>query len=205
MNKFYFFFFILLTLIVVSTALSTDNEPSVHTFEKRNNDCPLKKRDVLSKRTNVERCSCTMAQTIFTPDKKYKVKGFMFFAQDECGSTRIAGLFSRGFENISRNESKDIKILIVDQCGRLLYDITEGLNVKFTGKGDSEPFSHKFHEINLDCNDNGILFPQVGKSKVRKRNCSKFNKRGSCSGGNVQLQDSKGGDYSQRECITRTG
>jgi len=76
------------------------------------------------------------------------------------------------------------------------------LDVHFTGEGDSDYFAHTFDEINLDCDDDGILFPQVGKSKVNKRHCYKYAKRGPCTGGNGVRISGKGKRYS-RTCLRR--
>ncbi|CAI2189915.1 8957_t:CDS:2 [Funneliformis geosporum] len=80
---------------------------------------------------------------------------------DECGSTTITGIFSRGFEIF--NETSDIKFKIVDSCNRTLYDLTDGLNVEFNCDSSTDPFRHTFYEINLDCFEDGIIFPPVGK------------------------------------------
>jgi len=166
MNKLHLTFFVLSLLIAVSAALSIDHEPSVHSYVKRNN-CPFVKRDILSKR-NVKKCHCTLARSIFVPKKTGPIKGLVIYAQDECGSTTITGLFSRGFKNV-----KSVKVFIVDSCDRILYNVTKELDITPTNYGDTEPFSHKFDEINLDCGNDGILFPQTGKSPLNKRNCKR--------------------------------
>ncbi|CAG8457729.1 3632_t:CDS:1 [Funneliformis mosseae] len=172
MTKFYFNIFVLLIFFTaVSTALTTRNDLSVHKIEKRTTCAYNSKRNVLIERNEDKQCSCSLAESIFSN----KLKGFFFFAQDECGSTTIAGLFSSGFEVF--NSTENITFEIVDSCNRTLYDITYGLNVQFNDDGSTDPFRYTFDEINLDCDDDGILFPQVGKSHYNKRTCDGLRRR----------------------------
>jgi len=147
MKKFYLNLFVLLTLIAVLAA----------TFDKQKNNCHFYKRNALNKRTKAKKCSCTLAEAIFIPKVNGVLKGLIVFAQDEYGHTTITGLFSKGFKDLTDDICKTIKFEIIDDCDNVIYDITKGLNVQFTGDGDTEPFRHRFHDINLDCNDNDIL------------------------------------------------
>ncbi|CAI2170968.1 10770_t:CDS:1 [Funneliformis geosporum] len=172
MTKFYFNIFVLLVFFTaVSTALTTRNDLSIHKLEKRTT-CPYNsKRSVLIERNEDKQCSCSMAEAIFSN----KLQGLFFFAQDECGSTTIAGLFSSGFEVF--NSTSNITFEIIDSCNRTLYDLTDGLNVQFNYNGSTKPFRYTFDEINLDCDKDGILFPQVGKSHYNKRTCDSLRRR----------------------------
>ncbi|CAG8749965.1 11660_t:CDS:1, partial [Funneliformis mosseae] len=119
--------------------------------------------NILSKRNEDKVCKCTIAESTFSSS----FSGFSFFSQDECGRTTIAGMFSRGFEIF--NSTNDIRFEIVDSCNRTLHDLTDGLNVQFNNDGSTDPFIHTFDQINLDCFEDGILFPQVAKNS--KRSC----------------------------------
>ncbi|CAI2181867.1 2728_t:CDS:1 [Funneliformis geosporum] len=171
-------FFILFMLVVSTTAMSIKDD--IVNLEKRTL-CSNSKRNILSKR-NDEVCKCTIAESVFSTE----FRGFSFYSQDECGQTTIAGMFSRGFETL--NDTSDIYFQIVDSCDRLLYDLTEGLNVQINNDGSTDPFLYTFSEINLDCFDDGILFPQVGKNS--KRNCN-LNRR---QDGNNAMAVKKGTD-----------
>ncbi|CAI2176847.1 3464_t:CDS:1 [Funneliformis geosporum] len=169
MAKFQFtIFVVLLTFVAVTTAISINNEPI--NLEKRTKTCPsVSKRNTLNKRYEDTICKCSLAESIFSSS----IKGLFFFSQDECGSTTISGMFSHGFEVFN---TSCITFEIVDSYNRTLYDLTDGLNVQFNNDGSTDPFAHTFHEINLDCFENGILFPQVGKNSKRQETGDSGNK-----------------------------
>ncbi|CAI2164555.1 3717_t:CDS:1 [Funneliformis geosporum] len=158
--------FVVLSLMSVAASALSIYDDQVGHFEKRTDDvyvCPEIARNVLSKRNNVEQCQTTIAEAIFQD----VFEGFFFFAQDECGSTTIVGMFSHGFE-IFNNDTSDVKFQILDSCNRTIYDLTDELNVQINNDGSTDPFSYTFEEINLDCYDDGILFPT---DSLSKRNC----------------------------------
>ncbi len=151
---------VLLTLIVVSAILPSDAKPLVQN---------LFKRSVLDKRTDVEKCPCTLARSLFDSGvSEGPAKGLVIFAQDECGSTTITGLFSKGFEDTS----KDYIFKIVDKCGDVIYDLTQGLCVELNNEGGTKFFSHKFDDINLNCNSDGILNRGSAKKIYKRQNTS---------------------------------
>src|SRR5688500_11173978 len=90
---------VLLFLVTVS-ALPTDVEPLVHTFDKRN-----------------KKCACTVANADFFDGP---VKGLVTFVQDEYGSTTVTGIFSKGFED----KHAKYKFKLVDDCDNELHDLT---------------------------------------------------------------------------------
>ncbi|CAG8566046.1 6734_t:CDS:1 [Funneliformis caledonium] len=163
-------FVICFILVTVTTAISIKAETV--NLEKRTVTCPYNsKRNILSKRNEDKVCKCTIAESTFSSS----FSGFSFYSQDECGRTTIAGMFSRGFEIF--NSTDDIRFEIVDSCNRTLHDLTDGLNVQFNNDGSTDPFIHTFDEINLDCFEDGILFPQIGKNN--KRSCDGNQRRDS--------------------------
>src|SRR6266498_4127447 len=158
---------ILLACILLSLITTLEALPSV---EKRTNTCKYK-RNVLGKRTNVKKCPCTLAETVFDD----AVKGIVVYAQDECGSTTITGQFSKGFEDPSKNYT----FLIVDKCGYVIRDLTHDLAVPFSGDGGSKAFNTKIYDLNLNCDENGILNKQPYSTYSNKRTCNthKYSKR----------------------------
>ncbi|CAG8527304.1 6539_t:CDS:1 [Funneliformis mosseae] len=153
-------FTIFVVLFIFIAAISIKAETVE--LEKRTDSSPNNsKRNELSKRNEDKVCKCTIAEAIF--DSSFK--GLFFFSQDECGSTTIAGMFSRGFETLDSTD--DISFEIVDNSNRTLHDLTDGLNVQFCDDGSTKPFTHTFPEINLDCNKDGIFVPEVGKYSKR--------------------------------------
>ncbi|CAG8743232.1 5176_t:CDS:1, partial [Funneliformis caledonium] len=158
----------LFAFIAFTTAISIKDE-SIK-LEKRNSCSSNSKRNLLGKRNEEDKsCPCTIAESIFYTE----FRGFTFYSQDECGSTTIAGMFSRGFETL--NSTNNITFEIVDSCNRTLYDLTEGLNVQINDDGSTDPYLYTFDEITLDCFEDGILFPQVGK--YSKRTCGSNQRR----------------------------
>ncbi|CAG8502758.1 7771_t:CDS:1 [Funneliformis mosseae] len=157
--------FILLSIIAVSSALPSHNDQ----LEKRTYPC-LHKRNVLGKRTEERRCPCALAESIFDGTSG-PVKGLMVYAQDECGSTTITGLFSSGFEDTTKNYT----FSIVDFCGKVIRDLTDDLNIEFS-EGGSKAFKSKV-DFNLNCDKEGILFTENSKPGLNKRTCNAFSKR----------------------------
>ncbi|GES92177.1 hypothetical protein GLOIN_2v1520614 [Rhizophagus clarus] len=106
--------------------------------------------DLFYKRNN---CQCTTAFADFdSSSSSGPFRGFVAFGQDENGSTTIFGAFNRGF-----NTNCTYQFLIEDEHDNILYDVTDGLDVQLTDDGGTDAFSHKFSDINLDCQSNGIL------------------------------------------------
>ncbi|GBB97457.1 hypothetical protein RclHR1_00030015 [Rhizophagus clarus] len=134
MNKLTFFVHVLLFLITVSAALPA-NDKLADIFYKRNN------------------CQCTTAFAYFdSSPSSGPFRGFVAFSQDETGSTTIFGAFTLGFDPKCTYD-----FTIDNKHGDVEYNITRGLDVQVTGDGGTEAFSHKFTDINLDCNSNGLL------------------------------------------------
>ncbi|GBC09467.1 hypothetical protein RclHR1_00890003 [Rhizophagus clarus] len=106
--------------------------------------------DLFYKRNN---CQCITAFSDFdSSPSSGPFRGFVAFGQDDNGSTTIFGAFNRGFDPNCTYE-----FLIEDGHNRVLYNITEGLNVQITNDGGTKAFTHKFNNINLNCHSNGIL------------------------------------------------
>ncbi|UZO25649.1 uncharacterized protein OCT59_017913 [Rhizophagus irregularis] len=113
--------------------------------------------DLFYKRTN---CKCETAFSSFdSSSSSGPFRGFVAFGQDESGSTTIFGAFNRGF-----NPDCFYEFLIENEHGKVLYNVTRGLNVQVKSDGSTEAFTHKFKNINLDCHSNGIL---LGGSNMR--------------------------------------
>ncbi|CAI2176825.1 6753_t:CDS:2 [Funneliformis geosporum] len=157
---------ITLIALVYKSALPSQNSQ----LDKRTNHC-LHKRDVLGKRTNTRVCSCALAESVFDGTSG-PVNGIIIYAQDECGSTTITGLFSSGFEDTSQNYT----FKIVDNCGKVLRDVTKDLNIQFS-EGGSKAFKSKVDDINLNCAKDGILLTKNSRSGLTKRTCDTFSKR----------------------------
>ena len=160
--------FILLSLVAVSTPLPTDDETALN----KRTSC-LYKRNVLGKRTNVKKCPCALAESVFDPDysddyqvSEGPVKGLVVFSQDECGSTTVTGFFSKGFEDKNSNYT----FQIVNDCGEVIRDLTKGLNVSLSNDDGTKAFTNKFDDFNLNCDNEGILY---APNKLPKRNCYK--------------------------------
>ncbi|CAB4398747.1 hypothetical protein RhiirA1_443768 [Rhizophagus irregularis] len=130
-----------LTLITVSAAMPA-NDKLADLFYKRNN------------------CKCETAFSSFdSSSSSGPFRGFVSFGQDESGSTTIFGAFNRGF-----NPDCFYEFLIENENGKVLYNVTRGLNVQIKSDGSTEAFTHKFKNINLNCHSNGIL---LGGSNMR--------------------------------------
>ncbi|CAG8508779.1 4017_t:CDS:1 [Gigaspora rosea] len=115
--------------------------------EKEKKSCPNKKHSPLETRTHDKICPCTLATSKF----KGKVNGVIVYAQDECGTTTVVGFFGNGFKKDKKYEFK-----ITDDCGKVLRDMTDDLNVTFVD-GGTEPFSAKLYDVNLNCDKHGVL------------------------------------------------
>jgi len=154
----------LLFLIAVSSASLSDT--SDDGLEKRNNGCSQSsyKRNVLGKRNNVKRCPCTLASSTF----EGKATGFVIYSQDECGSTTITGFFSKGLDDPQQN---NYTFAIADDCGNITNKLGT-LDATFVD-GGTKPFAQKFDNINLDCDQNGILLQKSAKSYKRNNVCKK--------------------------------
>jgi len=162
----YTIFFVLFALLIA--------EPTVQTFSKRNN-CPFDKRnDVLGRRTNFKKCSCSVARSVFDGQlSEGPMRGFVMYGQDECGHTTISGIYFVGFIKGHKYD-----FLLVDGCGNTLHDITNDLDVQLNNSGGTKPFAHKFTNINLDCDDNGLLNIKTNKkTPLNKRTCKRISKR----------------------------
>src|ERR1044071_1282471 len=100
-------FLSLFFFVTVSVALPTD-DVLVHALDKRNNKV----------------CPCAFAVADFNGvNSAGPARGLVSFAQDETGSTTVAGIFSQGFE-----KEGAITFKLVDDCGVLLHDLSQGLN-----------------------------------------------------------------------------
>ncbi|RGB30725.1 hypothetical protein C1646_744765 [Rhizophagus diaphanus] len=120
--------------------------------------------DLFYKRTN---CKCETAFSNFdSSSSSGPFRGFVGFGQDESGSTTIFGAFNRGFDPNCFYE-----FLIENEHGKVLYNVTRGLNVQIKNDGGTEAFTHKFKNINLNCHNNGILLggSNMRDSKLRTR------------------------------------
>ncbi|RHZ83230.1 hypothetical protein Glove_99g119 [Diversispora epigaea] len=123
-----------------------------------------KRSPELLKRTDYEKndtCPCTVATSTFNST----VIGEVVFAQDTCGSTLVTGLFSDGLVNPEKN---CYTFLVVNKCGKLLYNLTSVLDVKFRKNG-TFPFSTRLDDLNLNCDSNGVLLAESGKKRYIKR------------------------------------
>jgi hypothetical protein len=129
-------------------------------LEKRTNTCPQQyKRNVLGKRTNVEKCPCALASATFDDEK---VVGYVILAQDECGSTTVTGLFSKGLDDPQKN---NYTFAIADDCGQIVKDL--GTLGSTFANGGTKPFAQKFDNFNLNCDKSGIFF--LKSARLSKR------------------------------------
>ncbi|CAI2164242.1 7001_t:CDS:1 [Funneliformis geosporum] len=174
-----FLAYVLVNVIAVSAVSPIDDDlENDYALEKRNT-CVFKRNGVM-KRTMSKKCPFTLVNAIF--DTKWSktekvsdgpVKGLVVFAQDECGRTTVTGYFSHGFDS-----TKKYKFLIIDNCEDVVRDMTKGLNVKINHDGSVKAFSHTYDDMNLDCNEEGILMTEAESSKsLLKRNCKDLSKR----------------------------
>jgi len=169
----YVLFFIIVTTAFLSTttvSASSTAQNSPSKLKKRTNTCPYNKRS-LFKRTYEEppKCSCALAQAIFTG----QYTGLVVLSQNECGATRFVGQFFSGFQT-----GYNYTFKVIDKCGNLVEDITQDLNVQLDGKGGTSPFSAQIEDINLNCDNHGILSSTSSSpSSRRKRTCSGNTKR----------------------------
>ncbi|CAH1761726.1 7838_t:CDS:2 [Entrophospora sp. SA101] len=145
------------------SASSAQNSSSK--LKKRNNVCPYSKRSLLSKRN--EACPCAVARATFSN----KVTGFIFLSQNQCDSTTFVGQFSSGFR-----QGCDYSFLITDDCGNIIKNITQQLDVQFNNNGGSEAFHARIDDISINCDNNGILNSAQSFSSKRKRTCKKAGK-----------------------------
>ncbi|PKC02089.1 hypothetical protein RhiirA5_402538 [Rhizophagus irregularis] len=142
-------FLVLLFLITITLAFPNGSELLPKTFEKRN------------------QCNSALVNADFNTNifkRNPSVVGTVIFSQDECGSTEVVGIFSKGFDDTSATYG----LQIVDECRNVLFDFTEGLNIQPDGSGGTKSFRHKFDNVSIDCDSNGILTKKVHNSK---RNC----------------------------------
>jgi len=170
-----FLAYVTLFLITISAAFpstSTDNESLVNPLVKRN-----------------QQCHCSFAIANF---KSGRVRGVITFSQDERGHTEVAGIFKSGFED--KNATYGVQI--VDECHNVLFDLTKGLCVKLDNHGGTEAFRHKFDNMSVDCNSNGILTKKVHHSK---RNCNNNKLRKRLPNSARTTQNGQGTDYAGLE------
>ncbi|RIB13174.1 hypothetical protein C2G38_2041203 [Gigaspora rosea] len=71
--------------------------------------------------------------------------------QDICGETTIVILLKSGFK-----PGHHYDFLITDDCGKFLRNMTADLKAMFAGDGTT-PFKAKLDDINLNCDNNGVL------------------------------------------------
>ncbi|CAB4437947.1 unnamed protein product [Rhizophagus irregularis] len=113
---------------------------------------------------------------------------YVFFAQDENGHTEVAGIFNKGFDDT--NASYGMRI--IDECKNTLFDLTDGLNIKPNGRGGTKSFRHKFTNMSIDCDDNGILTKKIHHNK---RNCHSNKLRKRLPNGAEATQNGEGSGY----------
>ncbi|RHZ86005.1 hypothetical protein Glove_57g7 [Diversispora epigaea] len=108
-------------------------------------------------------CPCTVAKSTFNSSG---VIGEVVFAQNTRGSTIVTGLFSDGLVDPEKN---CYNFLIVDDCGKVLYNLTSALDVKYRKDG-TLPFSTtRLDDLNLNCNSDGVLLAVTYKKRYHKR------------------------------------
>ncbi|CAG8557381.1 2010_t:CDS:2 [Diversispora eburnea] len=136
----------------------------------------------LFKRDEKDTCPCTVATSSFCGPI---VWGEVVFAQDECGKTIATGLFSDGLVDPEKN---CYDYLIVDKCGKVLYNLTEAISPKYRKDGTWPFSSGRLSDLNLDCDKDGVLLAYCD-------NCTdtKYHKRQG-SGSSLQIQQN-GQDY----------
>ncbi|CAJ0752198.1 15832_t:CDS:10 [Entrophospora sp. SA101] len=152
----------------VSASSTAQNSPSK--LKKRTNTCPYNKRS-LFKRTSEppQQCSCALAQAVFTGT----FTGLVVLSQNECGSTRFVGQFSSGFQ-----AGHNYTFKVFDKCGNEVQDITQDLNVQINSNGGTAPFNAQVDDLNLNCDNHGILSStSTSPSSRRKRTCTGNTKR----------------------------
>jgi hypothetical protein len=154
----YFVLFILLSLITISSAFPSGNNK----IERRN------------------QCSCSFVTADFDSDG---VKGVVAFAQDESGHTEVTGIFSKGLSDTSAKYG----FKIVNECREELFDLSDALNIQADGSGGSHSFRHKFTDLNIDCDSNGILRKVIHNSK----------RNGNCSNNKLKKRTPNGGEFTQ--------
>ncbi|CAG8594256.1 11593_t:CDS:1 [Diversispora eburnea] len=123
-----------LSILTLSIILSAVAHPDIHEYNKR-----LPK--LLS-------CPCKVAKATFDSN----VFGQVIFAQDNSGGTLVTGFFSEGMHP----ERHAIQYYVKNSCGKLLYNMTSALNVKYRKNG-TYPFSVRLNDFNLNCNSKGVL------------------------------------------------
>ncbi|CAG8707873.1 20892_t:CDS:1, partial [Gigaspora rosea] len=94
-----------------------------------------------------ETCPCTFAVSEFNST----VVGIIIYSQDICGETTIVILLKSGFK-----PGHHYDFLITDDCGKFLRNMTADLKAMFAGDGTT-PFKAKLDDINLNCDNNGVL------------------------------------------------
>ncbi|KAF0388786.1 hypothetical protein F8M41_010991 [Gigaspora margarita] len=70
---------------------------------------------------------------------------------DVCGETTVVGLFKSSFK-----QGHHYDFLITNDCGKILHYMTADQKVMFAGNGTT-PFKAKLYDINLNCDNNGVL------------------------------------------------
>lgn len=149
-------FIFTLSIVILSIILSVDAHCHDKSYNKRSTEL-FKRHDYEKNDT----CPCTVATATFNST----VVGIVTFAQDECGSTLVTGLFSDGLVDPEKN---CYDFLVVDKCGKLLYNLTSALDVKFRNDG-TLPFSTRLDDLNLNCDSDGVLLAESDKKRYVKR------------------------------------
>jgi len=133
-----------LSIFILSIALSAVAHPAIHKY---------KDSSELFKRHTEETCPCTTANALFKDNGLYKVWGIMVFAQNEEGETLCAGTFSDG---LPCKEGCNCYDYLIKKCGKVLYNLTEAISPKYRKNG-TWPWSTRISDLNLDCDENGVL------------------------------------------------
>ncbi|RGB39048.1 hypothetical protein C1646_812279 [Rhizophagus diaphanus] len=134
-------------------------------------------------------CECSFAIADF---KSGSARGIVTFSQNELGHTEVAGIFSKGLND----DNASYGFRIVDECRNVLFDLTDGLDIKPDGDGGSKSFRHKFTEFDVDCTSNGILTKKIHNSKRNNdSNCHNNKLRKRLPNGGELTINGEGSDY----------
>ncbi|RHZ76283.1 hypothetical protein Glove_199g187 [Diversispora epigaea] len=159
-------FIFTLSIVILATILSAAAFDSECHYLKRS-------PELFKRHETNDTCPCTVATAVFNST----VIGEVVFAQDPCGSTLVTGLFGDGLVD---PETNCYEYLVVDQCGKLLYNLTSALNVTYRKDG-TLPFSTVLHDLNLNCDPDGILLAESDKKRFQKR----------ATGSNLKVQQNR--------------
>jgi len=164
-------FLTLLFFVVTSSASAqpSGNDLLAQTFKKRTS------------------CPCAFVVADFNSGR---VRGIVSYSQDESGHTNVAGIFSQGIED----QNAKYGLQIVDECHRVLFDLTDELNITPDGRTGSRSFRHKFTNFSVNCGSNGILTKTINNSK-RTNECRNRSFRKRLPNGTRVTQDGQGIGY----------